>query len=56
MTSKIIEFRYVTFCGDTHFTVPQFDFYFKFLIPRPNKERIIIEGDWSEEDYCIQPG
>ncbi len=28
---------------DSHFTVPTFDFSFKFLIPRANKERLIIE-------------
>ena len=30
---------------DTHFTVPTFEFYFKFPIPKPNKERIIFERD-----------
>jgi len=30
---------------DSHFTVPTFDFYFKLQIPKPNKERIIIERD-----------
>ena len=31
--------------GDAHFTVPTFDFYFKFPIPKPNKERIISKRD-----------
>lgn len=30
---------------DTHFTVPTFDFYFKFKIPEPNKNRKILERD-----------
>ncbi|MFH1971376.1 MAG: hypothetical protein ABIJ05_03280 [Patescibacteria group bacterium] len=30
---------------NVHFTVPTFDFYFKFEIPEPKKERIIIERD-----------
>jgi len=30
---------------DTHFGIPTFDFYFKFSIPKPNRERIIVERD-----------
>ena len=30
---------------DAHFTVPTFDFYFKVLIPEPNKDREILERD-----------
>lgn len=28
-----------------HFTVPQFEFYFKVAIPNANKERLIMERD-----------
>ena len=31
--------------GDTHFSIPTFDFYFKVVLPKPNKERIILERD-----------
>lgn len=31
--------------GDAHFTVPQFDFYFKVAIPKANKERLITARD-----------
>ncbi|MFZ3301357.1 MAG: hypothetical protein WA152_01435 [Microgenomates group bacterium] len=30
---------------DFHFTVPTFDFYFKFKLPEPKKSRLIIERD-----------
>lgn len=42
------------FVRDTHFGIPtynsersrmNFDFYFKFKIPKPNKERLILERD-----------
>jgi len=35
----------VSFLQDIYFTVPTFDFYFKFMIPKPNKERLILERD-----------
>jgi len=28
---------------DAHFTVPTFDFYFKVVLPKANKGRLIIE-------------
>lgn len=31
--------------GDSHFTVPTFDFYFKVTLPKARKEREIIERD-----------
>lgn len=30
---------------DAHFTVPTFDFYFKVVLPKANKERLIMERD-----------
>lgn len=40
---KVLKFTYVTFSRDGHFTIPQFDFYFKFLIPKASKERLILQ-------------
>jgi hypothetical protein len=34
---------YEPISGDSLFTVPQFDFYFKVVIPKANKERLIVE-------------
>ena len=31
--------------GDAHFTVPTLDFIFKVVIPKANKERLIMERD-----------
>jgi hypothetical protein len=28
---------------DAHFTVPQFEFYFKVTIPKANKEKLILQ-------------
>jgi hypothetical protein len=42
----MLKYTHESFCGDTHFTVPTFDFFFKFNTPKPNKERFIVErGD-----------
>jgi len=30
---------------ESHFIVPTFDFYFKVMLPKPNKEREILERD-----------
>ena len=30
---------------DAHFTVSTFDFYFRVVLPKANKERLIIERD-----------
>lgn len=30
---------------DSHFTIPTFDFYFKVILPPPNKEREILQRD-----------
>ncbi len=34
-----------TFVWDIHFSVPQFEFFFKVAIPKANKERLIMERD-----------
>jgi hypothetical protein len=34
------------FSRDSLFAVPTFDFYFKVTLPKPNKEREIIERDY----------
>jgi hypothetical protein len=31
--------------GDAHLSVPTFDFYFKVVIPKKQKEREIVERD-----------
>lgn len=41
----MVKLAHVTLSGDTHFTAPQFDFYFKIAIPKANKERLIMERD-----------
>ena len=33
------------FMRDSLFAIPTFDFYFEFPIPKPNKERMILERD-----------
>jgi len=33
--------------GDMHFSVPAFDFMFKVTIPKPNKDRLIVQRDMS---------
>ena len=39
----MLKYSHVTaFVWDTHFTVPTFDFWFKFKIPEPNKDRLIV--------------
>ena len=35
--------KYVTFCWDSDFSVPTFDFRFLASIPKANKERLILE-------------
>ena len=42
---KEVKYPHERFCGDTHFSVPTFDFFFKIMLPKPNKERIIMERD-----------
>lgn len=40
----MIKFEHVILkSGDSLSTIPQFDFYFKVKLPKPNKERIIVE-------------
>lgn len=36
---------YEAFGWDRLFTVPTFDFFFKLILPKPNKERIILKRD-----------
>ena len=44
----MLKYSHVTaFVWDIHFTIPTFDFYFKFKIPEPNKDRLITERDES---------
>lgn len=46
MTLKMLEYKNVIFKSrDMHSSVPQFDFIFKVVIPKANKERLIIERD-----------
>jgi len=33
------------FVRDVYFTAPTFDFYFKVVLPKANKERLIIKRD-----------
>jgi len=39
----MIKYAHESFSGDAHFGIPTFDFYFKFSIPKPNRERIITK-------------
>lgn len=41
-----------TFCRDTHFTNPTFDFYFKVILAMTNKERMIIKSNQLVCLYC----
>jgi len=41
-----VEYQYESFCRDAHFTVPTFDFFFKVVLPKANKERLIMERDY----------
>lgn len=36
----------VSECGDTLFTNPTFDFFFKVVLPKARKEREIIKRDY----------
>lgn len=45
MRKCVIEYAYESFCRDTYLTVPTFDFYFKVMLPKANKERIILKRD-----------
>jgi len=38
----MLEYPHESFCGDSLFTVPTFEIYFKFPIPKANKERLIL--------------
>jgi len=38
--------NYESFCWDSLFTIPQFDFFFKIALPNKQKEREIIERDY----------
>ena len=40
---EVLKSGHESFCGDAHFTVSTFDFYFKIVLPKANKERLIIE-------------
>lgn len=41
----MLKYEHESLCRDMHFSVPQFDFYFKVAIPKENKERLIMERD-----------
>ena len=45
MAKESLNYAFRSISRDTLFTVPTFDFYFKFPMPKPNKERIITERD-----------
>jgi len=42
---NVLKYTHESFCRDMHFSVPQFEFYFKVVLPKANKERLIMERD-----------
>ena len=42
----LLSFSYESFNWDSLFTNPTFDFYFKVVLPKKQKEREIIERDY----------
>lgn len=43
--NSVLKYFHEPIGWDAHFAIPTFDFYFKFQLPKPIKERIILERD-----------
>jgi hypothetical protein len=42
----VLKWLHGSISRDGHFAIPQFDFYFKVVLPKANKERLIMERDY----------